>query len=311
MTAPVVEVRGRGAARWWTYQRERFPLFAHGSLIAAFSFCAVSYSAQLRAADSGPSRTACLIAFVTSFLFFLQLRIADEFKDFDEDARYRPYRPVQRGLVTLRELGVIFVVACVVQGALAAWRDPRLFVLLGVTWGYLALMSKEFFVGAWLRSMPLVYMLTHMVIMPLIDLYATSTEWIAHTSRPPPGLGFFLAASYFNGLVIEIGRKIRSPSDEEHGVQTYSFLWGIRHSTLAWLGAALASGVCGVLASRYTVAPLAVSAVLGLGWIGLCFVAWRFTRRQPSGAGKRIENASGVWTLLLYLSLGLLPLVIR
>ena len=35
------------ATRWWTYQRERFPVFAHGSLIAAFSFSAVSYSASL------------------------------------------------------------------------------------------------------------------------------------------------------------------------------------------------------------------------------------------------------------------------
>ena len=41
------------------------------------------------------------MAVVTSFLSFLQLRIADEFKDFDEDSRYRPYRPVPRGLVTL------------------------------------------------------------------------------------------------------------------------------------------------------------------------------------------------------------------
>ena len=36
--------------RWWVYQRERFPIFAHGLLIAAFSFSAVSFSMLLREA---------------------------------------------------------------------------------------------------------------------------------------------------------------------------------------------------------------------------------------------------------------------
>jgi 4-hydroxybenzoate polyprenyltransferase len=37
--------------------------------------------------------------------------------------------------------------------------------------------------------------------------------------------GFFWV-SFFNGTVLEIGRKIRAPQDEEAGVETYSFLWG-------------------------------------------------------------------------------------
>src|SRR5215217_2153566 len=99
--------------RWWTYQRERFPVVAHGLLIAAFSFCAVSYSAVLRGAT--PAWPSAVTAFVSCFLFFLQLRIADEFKDFDEDSRYRPYRAVPRGLVTLRQLAVLWVLTGLVQ----------------------------------------------------------------------------------------------------------------------------------------------------------------------------------------------------
>ena len=63
--------------------------------------------APVRGEDSWPEWRGLVVAFVTCFLFFLQLRIADEFKDFEEDTRYRPYRPVPRGLVTLRELGWI------------------------------------------------------------------------------------------------------------------------------------------------------------------------------------------------------------
>ena len=34
--------------RWWIYQRERFPVLAHGLLIAAFSSSAVCFSSLLR-----------------------------------------------------------------------------------------------------------------------------------------------------------------------------------------------------------------------------------------------------------------------
>ena len=64
-----------------------------------------------------------LIAFVSCLLFFAQLRIADEFKDIDEDTRYRPYRPVPRGLVRLAELRNVFIGAAVIQ-LLLAWQGP-------------------------------------------------------------------------------------------------------------------------------------------------------------------------------------------
>src|SRR5271169_216702 len=133
------------ANRWWIYQRERFPVFAHSPIIAAFSLSAVSYSALLRGTDHLPGWKPCVVAFASSFLFFLQLRLADEFKDFEEDSRYRPYRAVPRGLVCLRDLAKVWVGCIVIQFALALWLAPRLIVLLLVTWTYLALMSKEFF----------------------------------------------------------------------------------------------------------------------------------------------------------------------
>src|ERR1043165_2887292 len=101
--------------RWWIYQRERFPIFGHGPLILAFSFSAVSYSRMLRGVAGFPPVLPTVVAFVSCFFFFLQLRIADEFKDKVEDGRFRPYRPVPRGLVTLRQLGVVFVLAAGIQ----------------------------------------------------------------------------------------------------------------------------------------------------------------------------------------------------
>ena len=300
-----------GIRRWWVYQRERFPLLQHGLLILAFSFSAVSFSYMLRSPGGWPDLLSVAVAFVSCFVFFLQLRIADEFKDDEEDRRYRPYRPVPRGLVTLRELRGVFVLGAALQLGLALWLEPSLLVLLLVTWTYLALMSKEFFVAEWLRGKHLLYMVTHMAIMPLIDLYATSTDWLVYQGHPPPGLFWFLFASLFNGMVIEIGRKIRSPHDEEEGVPTYSIVWGRRRAVGMWWLALGFTFICACLAVRRIdfVAPFAIT--LGAAFGVAVLIGIRFLRRQTPGAGKWIENWAGIWTLALYLNLGPAPLLWR
>jgi 4-hydroxybenzoate polyprenyltransferase len=296
--------------RWWIYQRERFPVLAHGLLIAAFSFSAVSFSALLRGQVEPPRPLALAVAFITAFLFFLQLRIADEFKDFEEDLRYRPYRAVPRGLVSLRELGLLGVIAALLQ-LVGLLLDPTLILLLAVAWAYLALMSKEFFVGEWLKKHPIPYLVSHMVIIPLVDFYATACDWWPLGKGPPHGLLWFVVASYSNGIVIELGRKIRAPADEEHGVNTYSALWGPRTAVLVWLGAMATTATCAVLAAVQINFVIPVAVVLALLLLTAGLVAWRFLAEPTRQRSKRIENLSGIWTLLLYLSLGTVPLLWR
>jgi len=302
--------RPAGFGRWWVYQRERFPVFAHGALIAAFSLSAVCYSALIRDATS-ISLAAALVAFATAFLFFLQLRIADEFKDFEEDAKFRPYRPVPRGLVTLRELGVLGAAAAAAQLALAAGYDVRLLAILVVVLAYLALMSVEFFAGAWLRARPFLYMASHMLIMPLIDFYATACDWLPSGSGLSPALAWFLLISYFNGTVIEIGRKIRAPADEEAGVETYSAIWGRRRAVAAWLGAMTLCAACALVAAREIGFVLPVAAVLVVLLAAAAIVATGYLRAPRPGSGKRVELVSGLWTLAMYVSVGIAPLALR
>jgi 4-hydroxybenzoate polyprenyltransferase len=297
--------------RWVAYQRERFPLAAHAPLIAAFSFSAVSFSSLLRDRSDPPAVSSAVVAFVTSLAFFLQLRIADEFKDAVEDARFRPYRPVPRGLVTLTELRTVGIAAALLQGGLAIWLDPSLLLLLAPTWLYLWLMTREFFVPRWLRARPVAYMATHMLIVPLVDFYATACDWwVAGLSAPPAGLLWFLVVSFCNGVVIELGRKIRAPEDEEVGVETYSALWGTTGAALAWLGTLVAAGVCALVsaAALASAVPLAVALV---SLLGACAVtARRFADAPVRADGRKFEALSWVWTVSMYLTLGILPLVL-
>ena len=295
--------------RWWTYQAERFPVLAHGPLVFAFSFSAICFSSLLRGDASLPGAAAVATGFVTSLLFFLQLRIADEFKDFEEDSRYRPYRPVPRGLVTLRELGVVFALAAAVQLGLALWLRPGLAAWLAVTWAYLACMSREFFAREWLKARPVTYMWTHMLIMPLIDFYATACDWRVKADGPPSGLFWFLAVSFMNGIVIEIGRKIRAPEDEEAGVQTYSVLWGREKAVLVWLCALSATAFCALVVAAKIGFGTPVATLLGLLLLAAGLVSFRFLRDPVSGRGKSFEAMAGAWTLLMYLGLGAAPLL--
>lgn len=297
--------------RWLTYQRERFPLAAHVPLVAAFSTSAVCFSSLARGAATFPPARALAVAFATSLLFFLQLRIADEFKDAEEDARWRPYRPVPRGLVTLRELGWIAVAAALVQVALALWLDPALIWILSCAWLFVGLMRVEFFVPRWLRERPAFYLATHMAVLPLIDLYATACDWYpAGVTAAPAGLPLFLAVSYLNGIVIEIGRKTRVPIDEEPGVDTYSALWGQSRALHVWLAAVIVNGCVAWRASLVVGTAMPMLILLGLLALACVLVARDVRATNASGRGTRLEAMSGVWTICMYLGLGTAPLLL-
>lgn len=293
-------------SRWWTYQRERFPVVAHGALILAFSASAVALSALLR--RDWPRPAAFVVAFVSAFLFFFELRVFDEFKDADDDRRFRPYRPVPRGLVTLPELARLGSAAAVVQLALAVWLDVRLVGVLLVVWGYMGVMGREFFVAEWLKARPFTYLWSHMLVVPLVDLYATACDWLPASAAPPAGLTWFLAASFFNGVVVEVGRKMRAPADEEPGVETYTAVWGRSTAVATFTGALVLAGATATLAGRAAdgAAPVLAAAVLALA-ATLALVP-SFLHAPTAGSGKRFELLSGLWTLAMYLAVGVLPL---
>lgn len=316
--------------RWWIYQKERFPLAKHGPLIAVFSISAVCYSLLLRERWEDPilikqagsiwqvegfsllqTVGTALIAFIVALLFFLQLRIADEFKDFEADFRYRPYRPVPRGLISLKELGIVAIASAVIQLGLSIAVSPRLVLLLLLVWGYMVLMSQEFFVATWLKARPLLYTLSHMLIMPLIALYTTAGDWLKVSWTPPQGIVWYLLVSFFGGMAIEIGRKIRAPKDEERGVETYTALWGREKAVMAWLGVLWLMTLTAILAAMHIEFAVQVILVVLLLLTASVLVAWRFVVHPITPWAKRVELLSGIWTLLLYFSLGLLPLILQ
>jgi 4-hydroxybenzoate polyprenyltransferase len=301
--------------RWWIYQQERFPIFKHGLLIAIFSLSAVSYSLLLR--DPLGTRSllqspgAPLIAFVMLFLFFLQLRVADEFKDHKEDCRYRPYRPVPRGLIELWELGMVAIGAAVIQLGLAFSMGMPLVWLLLAVWAYMGLMTREFFVPRWLKAHPVVYLLSHSIVMPMLAFYGTACDWLAAGNSPSPEIVRFLLVSWFGGIVLEIGRKIRIPKDEEAGVETYSSLWGHQRAAMVWLGAIGLLTIAVIAAALPINFLIPVTAALIILLTLAVITTWQFLYRPIRAKAAGFEEISALWTVGVYLIVGIVPLLLR
>jgi 4-hydroxybenzoate polyprenyltransferase len=298
-------------SRWWRYQAERFPLAAHGPLIAAFTLAALGVSRLSGGREGIPELTEIGAAFFSILCFFLLLRVADEFKDFEDDCCFRPYRPVPRGLVTLRELAGLGLAGLAIQGGLALWVHPRLLPLLIGLWLYLACMTREFFVPAWLRAHPLIYLVSHMLIVPLIGLYGSAFDWLAAGHWPSTPVVWFLLLCFFNGCVVELGRKIRAPHEEETGVETYSALWGMRRAVLGWSLALCLAGAACLLAALRPGPPLPMVALLVALSVPALMAAGRALARPHEMRAACFQLTSGIWVLGTYLVLWGIPLLAR
>ncbi|MBV6656300.1 MAG: UbiA family prenyltransferase [Devosiaceae bacterium] len=295
------------AKRLWIYQAERIPLAKTALLLAVFSAASVNVSAFF--ADRPlPGWGAYATAFLVSLVLFIQLRACDEYKDLADDKLYRPERPIPRGLVSLRLiLGIGFGLVPVAIAVTFAYHPPLL-LLLGLVWLWLALMTVEFFVPDWLKTRAVLYLVSHMAIMPLLDLFVTGAEWLPSGEGPAPALALFLVLSFVNGCVLEIGRKVNAPAQEREGVDSYSKLWGIPRALLVWqalvvLALALLIGV-----GLQTGHPI-LTAVPGLAMAAIALWTAHTMRQEPSAERqKRLDTVSGLWVFVCYTAAGFAPL---
>jgi len=290
------------------YQRERFPLAVHIPLIGAFSFSAIAYSRLCRGVTGFIPVADYAACMLTNLVLFFLLRVSDEHKDRADDAQYRPYLPVPRGLVTLGELRHVALVLFAVVTCVNMICYPRLLLLYGIMMGYLLLMRYEFFMPQALRQRQLLYNISHMAIIPLADMYASGYDWQLGHATPPAGLLFFLGVSYLNGFVLETGRKIRTAEKEETGVISYTRLWGRKGAPLIWIALLAANFTLACIAARYAGHTQATYYVLTALFAGCIIPAALFIVKPSEKAYKGIELMSLLWALGMYLVLGGIPL---
>ena len=296
-----------GLAAIREYLSERFPvpvtlLLSVATGVAAY---AVAQGSLVRAGAPVVFDGTALAGCAAVFLFLFHLRVFDEHKDFALDSETRPDRPVQRGLITLRQLKVLGVGAVAGQLLIALAPGPSIGALYLLPLGYSLLMYFEFFAKDWLSARIVWYAITHCVVMALIALALA----VRFTMRADVGLSVelwaFLALTVTTFFSVDVLRKMWAPETEVEGVDSYSQRYGLRATAM------LASAI------------LLASAVLG-GWIGFrlgggfiwlgvvalvtawgAFEAFKFAAAPTVTGEKKMEAVAGVHLLTLYFGIAI------
>lgn len=245
---------------WLKYLKERFPLPVYFLLVGGMCLAGqVPGNSDYGIARLRFDAFGFLWSFIGLMLFFALLRLMDEYKDYEKDIVAHPTRPLPRGLLTADQvkqainrvaIGMVFYAVAV--GFALNWVAGGLYLFLTA---YLWLMFKEFYLGAWLVARPILYAITHQVVLIPICLFAAATSTAKYALGPYSILyGVVVLGSFFS---YEVCRKL---DPKAHPLlKTYLFMYGAR-------------GVVGLVLPLNVLAAFAAHA-LGLGmWLWPCEV---------------------------------------
>lgn len=169
---------------WIIFARERFPLPAYLILCGGFTF------SGLFLFDSSLRWISFVFSFCGLLLFFFELRLMDEVKDFKKDAVAHPERPLPRGLISLAQarqitLGVLLLMVFFALLAKMLLNTPSAVSYLALTI-YLGLMYKEFFIGKWLEGRPVLYALAHQIVILAVCIFTITVVEPGNSFTPGP-----------------------------------------------------------------------------------------------------------------------------
>ena len=312
------------------YLNERFPLGKNSFFVLIFTLSGYIYTSLLynskimylftNGVKIGIFQYKIIALFIIVFMFFFQLRITDEFKDYEEDLKYRAYRPVQRGIISLKTLGKTGIVTVIIQIMLAHVIDPEIIYFMIFVWIYMFLMAKEFFIKKWLTKRILIYALSHVVIMVFITLVIVeATQYIVPKNifdvfilqRYRHNIDFALiplfALNYLNGIVLEIGRRTRRTDEEEYGVQTYSKLWGRKKAVVVLSLLFVIEYLLVILGLTHTYKEYFFFGGLTLLVILIVSIYFIVKFLKKDLSGKIVETVSGLWIIFSSMCMGFLP----
>jgi acyl-coenzyme A synthetase/AMP-(fatty) acid ligase len=215
------------AKRLLAYTNERFPLIP----IMLFVFLLTAGYAHFFASWFGMpfhwSEPKLWITMGTVFMFMLQLRMADEIKDFQKDSLAYPDRILSRGLIKLSLVRAVLYTTITLELLIAAsmGRDSLLYMAILQIWAQL--MAREFFAKDLLDRKVTLNLVLHQLILPPLAIYSALPFVKVHQVHGDlkilPAL-VFLTLIY---TVYEMARKTWSADRESVHADSYTRFWGI------------------------------------------------------------------------------------
>lgn len=203
------------------YLNEMFPITSFiGTLLTGFSFQLIYLRLFKLPLEF---HYQMLFSSIAITLVTLLIRIMDEFKDYEDDKKNFPHRPLPSGRVLPEDLKYLGY-SCVGLFLILSTTSSSLFVFSLLTLGFTGLMLKWFFVEKKMRqSLPLAFISHHPIVVfnvvyVLLGLIMTyrALDW---------SKAWFILPLVLMFTNWEISRKIRTPQDET-SYTTYSKIWG-------------------------------------------------------------------------------------
>jgi len=289
--------RGYGR-RMAGYLAVMFPLPLHGTL-ALLLYANLAWLIERQFPGSAGNTRYAALAVLSMLAMDLLMRMMDEIKDKDLDARFFPQRPLPAGRVSEADLRCGQVVVAVVFLALAAGSSTTLAWAAGLLLYAAALGRRR--LKPLLERSPLLTLATHSPFVPLLLLYAEALVLSGRSlslAAVAPGPLFSSVGMVWSLIIgVEIARKIRAPH-EESGYPTYSLSWGLTRAVYGVLAAATAALLCALTLAACAAHSLAVTlpCLAGFAWLaGRCVTALR----APARGGARLGAAARAYTVLV------------
>ena len=223
---------------WIIFITERIPLLVYALIVGGIVWSSIIIGKQ------GFQISNFIIGFLGLYLFFCVLRLMDEVKDFDKDKIAHPDRPLPRGVLTVSDVigsikltyALMAIIGLLITFLYSLYGG--LCFLLVTLW--LGLMYKEFFVPKWLNKHPLIYAISHQILMIAVAAFPAFLSNSFKGSENIFYMGLTMLGSFFT---YEVCRKLNPKSDPVLGTYLVAFgpfntfLIVLGASTVAWFGA--------------------------------------------------------------------------
>jgi hypothetical protein len=202
------------------FQKERFPL-----RILLFT-TASSILSSAAVSPSKPSLVLMILAFVSTLLFIYHVRVIDESRDMELDSSLHPERPVQRGIISLKELFFTTIIGLAICIGIAIYAGlPSMVITLAIL-VFTTFAWRDFFAKKFFSTRPVLYHIINSPQMILVqwNIYAIYTESFQITWL----MLLQLLLVYNSIFIIEVVRKIKAPVIDT--ADTYSASMGTSKS---------------------------------------------------------------------------------
>ena len=286
--------------RFNIYQKERFQIAI--LIFTTISVVLSSAAVVLKPGDIISKHwIEIIIGLITSLLFMFHIRVLDEYKDYDFDSRYHKNRPVQRGIISLKELLSLNIIGLIILFSINIITSIKATIFLLFAFGYTLIAGKEFFIRNWIRKRFFLYNFVNLLQLLFLQFYLYSIiEPDFSFSNPILSMHFVFVL--FNVGLLEFARKLKTKSEENEAQDTYSAKLGIKKASMIY------TAICFIVFGLFSYMFFQISKnmslfILGILLLNLAIVSIIYYALEKN------KNASiilMVFAALFYISMHLL-----